>query len=119
MDRPEARVILELPYPPSVNTYWRNLNGRTLISKAGRTYRTNTLALLHGTPTITGRVRVSIIAHPPDKRRRDLDNLPKAALDALTHASVIEDDSMIDDLRITRAIPTPGGKLTIMIEAIT
>jgi crossover junction endodeoxyribonuclease RusA len=118
MDRPEARVTLTMPWPPTINTYWRNVNGRTILSRAGREYRTNTLAQLHGTGSVPGRIAVTIFAHPPDRRRRDLDNLPKSVLDALTHASIIQDDSMIDDLRIIRAAPTPGGKLTIMIEAL-
>ena len=35
-------IRLELPYPPSVNTYWRSVAGRVLISKAGRMYRAAT-----------------------------------------------------------------------------
>ncbi|NBW23084.1 MAG: RusA family crossover junction endodeoxyribonuclease, partial [Caulobacteraceae bacterium] len=43
-------------------------------------------------------------AFPPDKRKRDLDNVLKSLLDALTHANVWDDDSQIDDLRIYRNI---------------
>ena len=28
-----------LPYPPSVNTYWRAVKGRVILSKKGREYR--------------------------------------------------------------------------------
>ncbi len=28
-----------LPFPPSMNTYWRNFRGRTVMSKAGRQFR--------------------------------------------------------------------------------
>lgn len=45
-------------------------------------------------------LKVTITAYRPDNRRRDLDNLLKAVLDALTHAGVYEDDHLICDLRI-------------------
>ena len=62
-----------------------------------------------------GRLMVKISAYPPDRRRRDLDNILKATLDSLTHAAVIEDDSLIDDLRIVRKSLVQGGKIEIQI----
>ena len=113
-------MTLTLAWPPSVNTYYRHVGHKTLISAAGRAYRANVLASVteQGTPRTKGRVRVTAIAHPPDKRRRDLDNLWKSLLDSLTHALVIEDDSLIDDLRITRAEPQKPGRIILTIEAI-
>ena len=32
-------IKLELPFPPSMNRYYRNLNGRTLLSAKGRKYK--------------------------------------------------------------------------------
>ena len=112
---------LTLPWPPSVNTYWRNLNGRTLISQDGRAYRANAYAAVteQAPGRLRGRVRVSILTHQPDRRRRDLDNLPKAVLDALTFASVIEYDSLIDDLRITRGpVDRANPRLILTLEAL-
>ena len=37
-----------LPFPPSANHYWRHVGPRTLISREGRTFRTNVCALLGG-----------------------------------------------------------------------
>ena len=34
----------DLPYPPSVNHYWRQFRGRMVISKEGRTFRKNVQA---------------------------------------------------------------------------
>ena len=39
---------LTLPYPPSVNHYWRRVGLHTLISREGRTFRQNVCALLGG-----------------------------------------------------------------------
>jgi len=95
---------LELPYPPSTNRYYRNLRGRTLISREGRAYRATVCLQLAGgnrKPPTCGRIALCMDAFPPDRRRRDLDNLQKPALDAMQHAGVYEDDSQID-LLITR-----------------
>ena len=32
-------IEITLPWPPSVNTYWRNFDGRMIISARGREYR--------------------------------------------------------------------------------
>ena len=109
---------LILPYPPSINHYWRRVGPRTLISREGRAFRRNVCALLGGgrTPPRSGRVALAMDAFPPDRRRRDLDNLPKAVQDALAHAGVYEDDSQIDLLVIRRCDPVAGGRLEIHIE---
>ena len=115
-------AVLVLPWPPSVNTYYRSLSkgplaGRVLISEKGRAYRAETSAIMQrrGLRMPAGRLRVVIDAYPPDRRRRDLDNLLKAALDALVHGGAIEDDSLIDDLRIRRGEVRQGGELRILI----
>ena len=112
-----AMMTLNLPYPPSINHYWRRVGPRTLISREGRAFRKNVCALLAGggSPPIDGRIVLAMDAFPPDRRRRDLDNLPKAVLDSLTHAGVYEDDSQIDLLIIRRREVAPGGKLEIRI----
>jgi crossover junction endodeoxyribonuclease RusA len=61
---------------------------------------------------------VLIHACPPDRRRRDIDNMLKAPLDAMQHAGVIEDDSLIDDLHIIRQEPIKGGRLVVEITEI-
>jgi len=116
-------IILELPYPPSVNTYWRSPNsgelaGRTLISEQGRQYRqsvVDTVMLAKCPRAAPGRLEVAIAAYPPDYRRRDLDTLPKAILDALMYARVIEDDSLIDRLLIERGATCKGGLVRVFV----
>jgi crossover junction endodeoxyribonuclease RusA len=110
-----------VPWPPSVNHYWRNFRGRMVISAEGRKYREAVVqqVWLEGKiKRITGDLKVTIEAFRPDERRRDLDNLLKGTLDALAHAGLYEDDSQIRDLRIYWAAEK-GGKLNITIEEMT
>ena len=95
-------TISGLPFPPSVNHYWRHVGSRTLISRTGRAYRQQVLHDVQQLQlrVITGPIRLEAIATRPDRRRRDVDNLLKSLLDALDHANVYEDDSQIRDLRI-------------------
>ena len=56
-----------------------------------------------------GRLEVDIEAHPPDRRKRDLDNLLKPVLDVLQDYGMFADDEQIDVLRIRRReIAQPG-----------
>lgn len=116
-----APTTIELPWPPSVNHYWRTWKGRTLISREGRDYRQVVLRLLlvHKAPKFgQQRIRLDIEACPPDRHRRDLSNTLKATEDALEAAGVYEDDEQIDDLRIRRGEVVKGGRLRIHIESL-
>lgn len=94
-------MTVTLPWPPSVNHYWqRNKNGGMRIGAAGLAFRERVAQTLPRQPPMTGPLTVQIEAWAPDRRKRDLDNILKATLDALTHAGAIEDDSQVWDLRI-------------------
>jgi len=110
-------VELTLPWPPSLNTYWRTYQGRMILSEKGRAYRRFVMeqCLLQRVDTFTGSIKVEIVAFRPDNRKRDLDNLLKAVLDGMAKALVYEDDSQIRDLRI-RWGDTIGGMLKVKIE---
>ena len=75
-----------------------------------RAYREEVIYVIgKGHTTLTGRLRVQVDAYMPDKRKRDVSNILKALEDAMTHAGVWADDSLIDDLRIIRrGVESPG-----------
>lgn len=118
---PTPAVVLTLPWPPTVNTYWRHIavgrQTRVLISKAGRRYRTRVQAawLTSPRPKLTGRLAVEILAMMPDRRARDIDNIAKATLDALQHAGAFADDNQVDRLVIARAGVKPPGSVEVRI----
>ncbi|MDU5319796.1 MAG: RusA family crossover junction endodeoxyribonuclease [Escherichia coli] len=100
---------LILPFPPSVNTYWRHPNkgafaGKSLISAAGRKFQSAACAAI-----------VEHVLFPPDNRIRDLDNYNKALFDALTHAGVWEDDSQVKRMLVEWGPVIPEGKVEITI----
>lgn len=64
---------------------------------------------------LSRRIGVRVSVYPPDRRKRDIDNILKAPLDALTHGGMIEDDGLIDVLHIERREVVKGGKLEITV----
>ena len=128
---------IELPWPPTNNNYWRhvvvgkrqkvrggvavlNPRGGNYVSEKGKAYRGNVIGLVFAAGDVPdfrdGSLVVNIFAYPPDRRERDLDNLPKAVLDSLTHAGIWANDSQIDDLRIRRAPVEKGGRIYVTVE---
>ena len=107
---------IELPFPPSVNHLWRRVGNRTLLSRRGREYRQEVGSRLRGTEPMTGPLEVLIDLYPPDRRRRDIDNVNKALLDALGHGGAYLDDSQISRLVIERREVISGGKVHVRIE---
>lgn len=124
-------VTLELPYPPSINHYWRHTRTAQsfyiYISKPGMIYREEVLAkaiqhkIQNNKPLnelyfLTERLQVEITVFPPDKRKRDLDNIIKAMLDSLQHAKIFENDNQIDKLIVTRNHVVKGGSVFVFIK---
>jgi Holliday junction resolvase RusA-like endonuclease len=117
----EAMTLeLVLPYPPSINHYWRRMGPRTLISREGRRFRERVLAILatQSLQPISGPLAVEVDAYPPDRRRRDLDNITKALLDAMQHGGVYLDDSQIVRLALEKCSPVTDGKTIVRIHEI-
>lgn len=119
-------TILVLPYPPSMNGYWRSLRtgrmaGRVLISERGRAFRkeVEAAARLQEIERLEGPLKMTLWLHPPDRRRRDIDNPIKPLLDALTHAGAWGDDSQIRELRVTMEAPDKTNpRALVLIEKV-
>ena len=117
-------IELILPYPPSVNTYWRHVGSKVLISKEGRAYRVNVAAVVTAAALTEGLrgfgnalLEMEIDLYPPDNRIRDLDNHDgKAIFDSLKQAGVYENDSQIKKRTGEMFSVVKGGKAVVRIQ---
>lgn len=57
-------------------------------------------------------------AYPPDKRRRDLDNIFKSLLDSLQYSGVYVDDSQINEIYVVRKEASKPGRIIITLEEL-
>lgn len=117
-------ILKNLPYPISVNAYYRNIvvNGRprTLISSKGRQYKLDLfrrwlqISPLYWTP-IDYEIELVVDLFPPDKRKRDIDNGLKSLLDSMEKAGVYVNDSQIKKLTVTIQKPVKDGRCDVVI----
>lgn len=120
-------IRLDLPWPPSTNTAYANVRGRRVKTKRAREYASSVSWIVRRDDHATDwriragngwapRLAVRIDAHPPDRRRRDLANTEKLAIDAIFDYLQL-DDSLIDDLHLVRRdLDRPDGRLVITIQ---
>ena len=119
----ETKINLTLPYPPSVNHYYGNrTNGGKYIKPKGQQFRraVNNIVLLNGSnQKLDQLLKLTLSVYPPDKRKRDIDNILKALLDSLTNAKVYLDDSLIKQLNITWHMGgiVKDGRVYLLIES--
>ena len=113
-------ISFELPWPPSVNRYYRHVGPRVLISREGRRYRMMCVSRRGGVfPKLEGKVKLTGEFYPPDARKRDLDNVLKCMIDSLVHAGLMRDDSQIKHIDVQMMSPVPPeGAVYIKLEEI-
>ena len=113
-------LTLTLPFPPSLNHYWRFVGSRVLISRQGRAYRetVGTILAAQRIEPLLGILAMEAEFYPPDRRRRDLDNLQKSLWDALQHGGAYQDDSQIYDFHAWKKEPIPGGQVSIRLRTL-
>lgn len=112
-------VILYLPWPPTVNSYYK-------VARSGVRYLDKNVGIFRDriAESISEQcpglyldepIFMEVYLFPPDKRKRDLDNYMKGLLDALTEAGLWEDDSLIHQLHIYRGARVDGGQVKVEI----
>lgn len=112
-------IVLNLPFPPSVNTYYRRGAHATYMSKQGREYKKAVAEYISesNTPKLgAARLSLEIVLWPKDKRKYDIDNRIKALLDSLQDAGVFDDDEQIDQINVYRGTGEhKGGQARVLI----
>ena len=113
-------LVLNLPLPPSVNTYWRANGKRRFISKEGMLFRENVIdyCIDNKVPSFGDkRLQFQVTLYPRDKRIQDIDNRIKALFDAL-EGWAYDSDSQIDVLLVQRGEIRKGGGCLVLIEEL-
>lgn len=113
-------TILTLPFPPSANNLFRTAGNRRVRTDRYRTWANAAGWEINAQSPqkVPGRVRLDITFARKDARRRDLSNLAKAVEDILVTHGVIEDDSLVDELRLSWGGHNAPGAL-VSVEAMT
>ena len=117
----DGLMLLSLPFPPSVNTYWRANGHRRFISKAGVDFKQAVAEYVieQKIPKYgSQRLGLAITLFAPTKRKFDLDNRLKATLDALQDAGVFDDDEQVDILLVKRGEIVKNGLAVVIISPI-
>ena len=115
-------IVLTLPYPPSLNRYWRRVGNRTVLSREARRFRKRVKDawfvqrfVHYREPLGSTPVEVKMVVSPPDNRRRDLDNVLKAVFDGIEAAGVIDDDSQVRRLEVEFSGIVTEGQIDVEI----
>ncbi len=114
-------IRLDLPWPPSVNKMYANVRGRKVKTKEARAYQKEvaTICRCSGVSRdFEGAIKVTIEAYPPDRRRRDIDNILKSLLDSIQSGGVYNDDSQIIELFIRKNPSDEVGRVNVFVEEI-
>lgn len=109
-------IILNLPWPPPTNTYYRNWRGRMVLSAEGREYKARVGDIVsEEKKSIVGRINMVLGLFAPNKRKYDIDGRIKAVQDALQDAGVFDDDEQIDGLVVVRGPIVKGGGCKVIL----
>ena len=102
-------LVLNLPLPPSVNSYRTIFRNRMGISKAGKEFKAQVSDYVneYKVPKLgAARLEMKVVLYPRDKRKQDIDNRIKALWDAL------------DVLVIERGEIKKGGGCLVLIDIL-
>ncbi|MGH8464073.1 MAG: endodeoxyribonuclease RusA [Pseudomonas sp.] len=112
-------TMLTLPWPPSLcspnaRAHW------TKKSRAAKSYRAQCYLITHNARLAVpaGQIMLSLEFIPPDKRRRDDDNLVamfKAGRDGMADALGIDDNVFATQIRVSKET-TKGGAVRVQIK---
>lgn len=110
--------VVTLPYPPSVNRYWRMARGHMHLSNEGRQYKEIVAGLARkaGMKPMDGSVSIEVHVFRP-RRSGDLDNTLKGLLDAL-RGCAYHDDSQIVKIEAHRGDDRDNPRVEVRVSKV-
>lgn len=111
---------LELPWPVSLNAYYRIRQNRIMVTAEARNYRQKACFLAYRLRRAFwhDKIYLKIEAYPPNKRKFDIDNVLKCLIDSLQEAKIFENDSQIETILIEKKEIQDPAKVIISISKI-
>lgn len=113
----EAVYQFTVDFPPSLNNLYATVRGRRVLSSRGRAYKVTAArqALEQGVrEPLEGPLAIRLAFYPPDRRRRDGDNLCKALFDSMKGRAWI-DDSQLARCEWTKHEPKGTARVEVAI----
>ncbi len=115
-------IILNLPYPISVNNYYRTFRNIQTISKEGKAFKNQVKCDYYDLKPTTNNVELTILIHPKltkkgtaSKVLLDLDNTLKVILDSLI-GIIYVDDKQVKKISIEYDLPIIDGGATVCVK---
>lgn len=115
-------ISLVLPFPPSVNSAYRNVPGRGRVkTKVYRDWFTEAtiMAKLQARGNIEGHYAFHMMASRPDRRVRDLGNLEKVTHDLCVSLGLVEDDSLCERILLEWSKEPPAKSAQVKVWLIS
>jgi Holliday junction resolvase RusA-like endonuclease len=113
-------IFLDLPLPPSVNSYWGFSGHRRFLTAKAVKFKQEVAHAVSQQDIKFGsaRLEMTITIHFADRRVQDLSNRIKALEDALVQSGLMDDDSQIKILHVYEKAIVKGGKCLVKINVL-
>ena len=117
------RMTINIPFPPATGNHYRSFTFKTrrdFVTKKAQAYRLAVKSCLVASrfaqsDMFVDHVNVVMNIYPPDRRKRDIDNVAKVVWDALTLAGLWKDDKLIKNLHVSVHEPFEGGYINLEV----
>ncbi|ETX02423.1 MAG: hypothetical protein ETSY1_03635 [Candidatus Entotheonella factor] len=127
---PEQQLALTLPVPPSVNHLYATVNGRRVLSRAGRDFKAfvadeveawqDREQVSNAAIEAFGRhyLSLTIIFYFSTALRRDLDGGLKIAQDALCEALEVN-DNLVTEIRLSKRVDRQHPRIEVLLQTLS
>ena len=115
-----TEITLELPLPPTINSYWGFSGHRRFLTLPAREFKQQVAHIVNQQKINfeDQKLSIDITLFWKDKRIQDLDNRCKPLLDSLVQAGLANDDGQFKEIHIYEGGILKGGKTLIKISVI-
>jgi len=113
-------IFLELPLPPTINSYWGFSGHRRFLTAKAVQFKANVAHAVSQQKVRFGdaKLEMTVTINFRDKRVQDLDNRCKPLFDALVQAGLMNDDSQIKVFHVYEGPIVKGGKCSVKINVL-